>query len=231
MLRIFLAALAALTPTVSAYATTPCHVQQRVVVKQQHHAQQVVQQYAAPVVAHEVVNYGHSGYAYVQPVVLRTVVNEYPFTYRVGEYIAQEALANRVAEQTLRIVEQRLADALKKQTAPAPSETAVHPGLAVLQNRCANCHKAGAAQVAEKSAPVFFGTNSEWLAPPATQAKALEAINEGRMPPPPSDTLTRNEYTYVAAYFDELNATAPSTSNERIQRQSTPPAYRVGGVK
>ena len=154
---------------------TQCNVHHAVPVRKVV-KQQVVQHHAAQQV------YGH-GYAQQQAIYQ-------PYYYTVGYELREQAAVEKVVREAQRELRQHFrqlaAEALKEAVGqingPAPTPDGfVHPGIALAQQKCAQCHTEGSAKV-DAGVPALFNGLGEFTGTAAQAQRSIEEIDSGRMP-------------------------------------------------
>lgn len=170
----------------------------------------IVRKYSAPVVHHD----------YAAPVVLKQITPHY--YYGVGAYLQEAALVAAVkadlkAEQQQALATQQaelkqmirdLVQELKQPaptTEPAPTDsagTAAAIGKAVLEAKCAMCHRPDSADLVVEAGPTLFrddGTVMDWT--PQQKQRIYDLAHSGSMPKEPLPPLSDDEFLAVASYL------------------------------
>lgn len=116
--------------------------------------------------------------------------------YAVGIELREEAVAERIARRVQAKLDARAAKA------KTPHDLAAASGERILKTACLACHVAGAKAVTDGAPELFTREGQLKIASQLERSAVLAAIKEQRMPPPPAEGLSDDDYLAVKTLLD-----------------------------
>jgi hypothetical protein len=184
---------------------------QRQIVHPNQVRRQVVQGFVQPQFVQQVVDCNQIVLEQVAPIQYFTA--GYGVQQEALQYGREAELDKRI-EQKLEQFMDRIIERLEKRGRPQGESPRVelpnglpHPGYEVVKALgCVNCHNETSAAVLNKHAPTLFSQGGDWIGTEQQADKAIGAVSDNRMPPPPAAHVSDPDFITIRDFLKQSQA-------------------------